>query len=256
MEYKALSSEYKLIEDRTVTGLAAVFGNVDSGGDRILPGAFRKTLKEGARRIRHLWMHNPYEPPTAALKELREVGADELPDETQKAYPEATGGLLVVREYLDTPRGNEILAGIKAGAINEMSFGYDAIKADFDDEPGQKVRNLRELRLWDTSDVTWGMNAATVAAKLLYFGQVEKEITSDQLSELADLSRALLLPGALKTGRVLSSRNLERLKGALATLQEILLAAEPPVEDEDPKDLALTVAMRLQLAERELYLYQ
>lgn len=252
MEYKATPIEYKDIEGRTVTGLAAVFGNVDSGGDRIQPGAFKKTLKEGARRVRHLWMHNPFEPPTAKIKDLREVGADELPEQVKSEYPEASGGLLVVREYVETPRGDEILAGIKAGTIDEMSFGFDTIKADFDDgDKGQKVRNLRELRLWDTSDVTWGMNAATVAAKLADLGRIETEVTPDQLDELAALSRALLLPGALKQGRVLSSRNLGRLKDALQVLNEILLAAEPPAEDEDPKHLALTVMQRLEIAKRE-----
>jgi hypothetical protein len=80
---------------------------------------------------------------------------------------------LVKRRYLETERGNEILAGLKADppAITEMSFGYDAVKYDFEEiKPGEEdsypvmIRNLREVRLWDTSDVNWGMNEATVAS--------------------------------------------------------------------------------------------
>lgn len=79
MEYKALPTFVKAVEDRTVTGIASVFGNVDSYGDIVQRGAFKKTVQENARRIRHLWMHDPYQPPTAVVRSLREVGTDELP---------------------------------------------------------------------------------------------------------------------------------------------------------------------------------
>jgi HK97 family phage prohead protease len=245
MEYKAIQLETKEIAEdgRTVTGFAAVIGNIDSGGDRIHKGAFAKTLQENGPRIRHLWQHDMGQPPVAAIKELREVGRGELPD-GMKADASIKGGLLVTRQYLDTPRGNEVLEGIKAGAINEMSFAYDPLKFDFEEvaDDGEKmmVRNLREVRLYEVSDVLWGMNAATVASKGLDF-------------KLAQLDEILT---SLKAGRVLSARNLSRLKDALTVLNDILLAAEPP-EDEAEKarrHMALTEQMRIRLAiaEREL----
>lgn len=254
MEYKAIQLEMKEIADdgRTVTGIAAVFGNIDSGYDRIFKGAFKKTLKENTGRVKHLWMHDPFQPPTAVVKELKEVGAAELPATVRERYPEATGGLLVVRKYLDTPRGNEILSGIRDGALSEMSFAYDPLKYDFEpDKDGlTTVRNLRELRLWETSDVVWGMNDATVASKSFDF-------RLDQLERLAADLRDTAGPDG-KAGRVLSARNLTRLKEALAVLSDILLAAEPPDEDDDDgksrRVLALTeqIRMRLAIAEREL----
>jgi len=165
MEYKSIISQTKEIEGRSVSGFAAIFGNIDLGDDRILNGAFKKTIKEGMDHIRHLWMHDSSAPPVAVIKELKEVSQSKLPDIIKEKYPEATGGLLVDREYLDTPRGEEILQGITTGAIKEMSFGYAPIKFDFEEIKGKLVRNLREVRLWDTSDVNWGMNPATVAAK-------------------------------------------------------------------------------------------
>jgi len=168
MEYKSFISDFKEIDGRAVTGLAAIFGNIDLGSDRIIKGAFKKTIKEGMKHIRHLWQHSFRDPPVAAIKELKEVSRRELPAGIQDEYPEATGGLQVTREYLDTIRGNEVLQGIIAGAIKEMSFGFDPIKFDFDEEkkaPPQLVRNLREIRLWDISDVNWGANPATVAVK-------------------------------------------------------------------------------------------
>lgn len=250
MEYKAIQLETKEIgeDGRTVIGVAAVFGNIDSGMDRIFKGAFKKTLKENSGRFRHLWQHDMSQPPIATVKEMKEIGREELPADVQKAYPEATGGLLVARKYLDTPRGNEILAGIKDGAISEMSFAYDPLKYDFEEvkEADQEwpvmIRNLREVRLWETSDVVWGMNAATVASK-------SEDFKLAQLNEIA---------AALKAGRVLSAANLGKLKDALAVLNDILLAAEPQ-EDEDAKRriaLALTeqIRIRMAIAEREVYL--
>lgn len=173
METKSLPSKVMTIEDRDVTGISAVMGVVDAGNDVLFKGAFTKTISERLERIRHLWMHDAHMPPTATILELREVGRMELPLDMKDKWPQAKGGLLVKRRYLETERGNEILAGLKADppAITEMSFGYDAVKYDFEEiKPGDEdsypimIRNLREVRLWDTSDVNWGMNEATVAS--------------------------------------------------------------------------------------------
>ncbi len=256
MEYKAIQLDVKEIgeDGRTVTGLAAVFGNIDAGYDRLHKGAFKKTLNENGGRVKHLWQHDMGAPPIAVVKELAEVGRDELPADVRKQFPDATGGLRVVRKYLDTPRGNEILAGITGGAITEMSFAYDPLKYDFEelkadgDLPGTVVRNLREVRLWETSDVVWGMNAATVASKSVDYRIEQLDRLVAELRDTADPEG--------KAGRVLSARNLSRLRDALTVLSEILAAAEPQ-EDDDAKArhaLALTEAIRARIAvaEREL----
>jgi HK97 family phage prohead protease len=252
MEYKAIQLEVKDIgeDGRTVTGFAAVFGNIDSGYDRLFKGAFKKTLKENGKRVKHLWQHDMSAPPIAAVKELREVGREELPADVQKAYPDATGGLLVARKYLDTPRGNEILTGIESGAVTEMSFAYDPLKYDFeelkesDDVRPLVIRNLREVRLYETSDVVWGMNAATVASKTAEYRLTQLEAAAAEMDAEA------------KAGRVLSAANLQRLKDALDVLTRILMTAEPQ-EDDDAKAsrlLALTeqINLRLAIAERQL----
>src|SRR5688500_16147771 len=78
--------------------ICAVFGNVDSWGDRIIPGAFAKTIQEGRSRVKHLWNHDFSNPPIASITELKEVGRDELPQAVLDYAPEATGGLMVGRE--------------------------------------------------------------------------------------------------------------------------------------------------------------
>ncbi len=106
------------------------------------------------------------------------------------------------------------------------------------------IRNLREVRLWDVSPVLWGMNNLTTNIKAL---------SDPRLASLATTVNMLLAPGALKEGRALSRRNLERVQSALATLQEVLSAAEPPTEDDDGKALTVRgLLSRLAIAEREL----
>lgn len=167
MENKAFASKVLEVNGREIMGISAVAGVMDAGYDVIFKGAFVKTIEERAERVKHLWQHDFTQPPTATITELREVSRADLPDDLKTSYPDAKGGLLVKRFYLESPRGEEILAGLKSAppAITEMSIGYDPIRFDYeeDEKQGILIRNLREIRLWDTSDVNWGMNAATVA---------------------------------------------------------------------------------------------
>lgn len=169
-ELKVAPHYIKSIDGRTVTGIASVFGNLDSYNDRIWPGAFTKTISERGSKVYHLWQHSMDQPAIAIIRSLREVGRTELPQAVLDAAPDATGGLEVTREYLDTPRANEVLLGLQAGITYEMSFAFDPIRYDFEEDENNSywgaIRNLREVRLYETSDVLWGANAATVASKM------------------------------------------------------------------------------------------
>lgn len=250
-EWKAVPTYTQSIEDRTVTGFASVFGNPDDGDDIVHKGAFTKTIQESAKRVRHLWQHQIHEPPTALVKELREVGRDALPADLLRDYPEATGGLIVTREYLTTPRGEESLSGIKAGAIAEMSFGYETLVKDFTKRGSKTFRNLRELRLYETSDVNWGMNPATRAAK----SEDELDLWAAYvLEQIAGCKGGLLPVFQNKEGRVISTRNLNKLKSAIDALQQVLASAEPPAPEKAfaPTDSVKAILMRLEIANREL----
>lgn len=148
--------------EREVIALNALFGNVDDGADILWPGAFAKTLMERFHRVRVLWQHNHTLPPIGVPRWAREITREDLPEKVRADHPDASGGLLTKIEYLDTERGNEVLTGIRAGAINENSFGYDPIVFDFEEKGGRQIRNLREVRLWDLSPVNWGMNEGAV----------------------------------------------------------------------------------------------
>jgi HK97 family phage prohead protease len=176
MELKSIPNAVKAVEGRTVTGIASVFGNVDEQLDRIWPGAYQKTITERRSKFRHLWNHDFFMPPTASIDDIREVGRDDLPESVLSVAPEAMGGLQVTRTYLDTPRGNEVLAGIKAGAISEMSIGLDPVRFDFSEVEGKRIRELREIRLWETTDTLWGANEATAASKSVALDLLLKQL--------------------------------------------------------------------------------
>lgn len=271
-ELKIGSFATKQIEGDSVVGIAAVMGNLDSYDDRLWLGSFTKTLRERAGKIYHLWQHDFGCPPIAVIEELREVPREELPPSVIEAAPEATGGLLVKRRYFDTPRAKEVLANIVAGSPLQMSFAYDAIKYDFEEKPGAKyewerIRNLREVRLYETSDVLWGANDATVASKGAYPIEVlvkqligrelpldvvieqigSRELPLDVLvknlgGRVLDLSTlASHLHGLAKAGRRNASDDLERINqiGTLAVelgATSVVLAepeAEPEPTNED-----------------------
>lgn len=256
MEQKLLPQFTKSISDRSVVGIFAVHGNIDEGRDRSWPGSFANVTVKGRNRARFLWMHNSYEPPIAVIDFIKELARDELPTSVLGFAPDATGGVEVQRTYLDTPRGNEILAGIKAGAIEEMSYAYDVTRSDFEEIDGLQVRNIREIKLYDVSDVTWGMNPATVAVKsrvisgfpLVDHFQAVLDAAKELEARCGDIiaTRITQRDHQTRSGRVFSAANvssLTEIKEALAALHMqldgLLKQAEPQTTTDDAKALFL-----------------
>lgn len=242
-------------DERVKRQVFAVFGNIDSANDRIHMGATKKTVQEQMRRLRVLWQHDFDAPPVGVPLSVSEVQIAELPGEAMSFYreqfPEATGVLMADVKYLDTPRGNEVLEGINAGAIAENSIGFNVIadKTRFSNDNGRRVREIFEIRLWDLSPVNWGANDATLNIKRI--GGVRYSE-----SELVDRALAIeTLAAEMKAGRVLSSSNLARLQAAIDSLQEILASAEP-LETDSKSEPALTASVlrRLKMAEVEIAL--
>jgi len=238
-EYKSVPHFTKSIDGRTVTGIFAVHGNVDEGRDRSHPGAFADTAIKGRDRVRFLWQHGSFDPPVAVVNGIRELTAAELPDSVKSYAPDATGGAEVTRTYLDTPRGSEVLAGLQAGAIEEMSYAYDIVEWKItqpEDETQPPIRELYKLRLWDISDVNWGMNPATSAIKGLPL-HIEHDTVLATVQSYIDRLEGLAALRA-KEGRVLSGDNrkrveacLEALEAATSALKDLLAASEPKTHD-------------------------
>lgn len=127
-----------------VTGYFSIFGNKDSDGDIVLPGAYRKTLKENGPnsekpRILHLYMHDPYKP-LAKPHVLKE-------DKT---------GLYFESKISDTALGKDVLQLYLDKVLTEHSIGYQIVKREVDEK--EETQRLVELKLWEGSTVSWGAN--------------------------------------------------------------------------------------------------
>lgn len=169
MLYKRLPQFTKEISGNVVTGIAAVHGNIDSWGDRSLNGSFSNWINgSGRKRAKFLWNHDSFTPPTASIKNVREVDRGELPTKVTEYAPDATGGVEVTREYYPKDVSDLaawILHGIQAGDIDEMSYAYDIKDSDMVTENEERIHQLKILEIFDFSDVQWGMNPATAGVK-------------------------------------------------------------------------------------------
>lgn len=261
MEFKTLPAFTKQVDGRTVTGIFAVHGNIDSGLDMSLPGSFAKRLMDASRkRVRFLWNHNSMNPPIATIKSVREVGREELPAKVLQYAPKATGGVEVTREYYSgIPLADWVLAGIQAGDIDEMSYAYEIHEDEMQDIDGKRIRILKDVELFDISDVNWGMNPATAGVKgFMNFGELVSGLPFLEYSETVVSVVEEFMKRAqdraefrAKEGRVLSTANQERLGRLLAALQEVtgdlsgLLESVLP-QEEDGKNRTAALAAWLE----------
>lgn len=241
MDYKTLPYFVKELDakTRTVTGIFAVHGNVDSGGDMSVNGSFEKWLKEGRSRVRFLWNHNSMNPPIASVKEVREVGRDELPAKVLDWAPDASGGVLVKREYYEgIPLSEWVFKSIQNGDITEMSYAYDVHEYTIKerDEGQRPIRILNEVELYDISDVNWGMNPATAGVK----GLPVTGTTFVQHSALVESAIEEFL-GRVKDrknfraeeGRTLSDATRGQLQKMVSEIEAILRETEPRASQAD-----------------------
>lgn len=138
MQRSAFTWEVKGIDETGyIEGIAAGYGNVDFGGDRILPGAFTKSL-EGRSGVPMLLFHDQHRP----------VGK-------WGEFAETDDGLLAKGKITTKTRdGGEAYELAKDGALAGLSIGYDVGQKRM----AGKVRELVELTLHEVSLVSIGMN--------------------------------------------------------------------------------------------------
>jgi HK97 family phage prohead protease len=136
-------------EAGTIEGYASLFGVADTGGDIVMAGAFARSLaRRGAAGVKMLWQHKAAEPIgvwTALMEDARGLKA-------------------VGRLDLDVARAREALSLMKTGAIDGLSIGFRAQRADRDRKSG--LRRLHEIDLWEISIVTFPMLPAARVDKI------------------------------------------------------------------------------------------
>ena len=127
-------------DDGEFEGYASLFNREDLGHDVIAPGAFRDSLAgRDVNAIKMLFQHNASEP----------IGVWEVIREDAKG--------LYVKGRLMTAvaKAREVLALMRAGALDGLSIGFKAVKARRDARSG--VRRIEKVDLWEISVVTFPM---------------------------------------------------------------------------------------------------
>ncbi len=70
-------------------------------------------------------------------------------------------GLQFKARVSQTVLGDEALTLMHDGVVSQMSFGYDAVLWDLVEEDGKKICNLKEIKLYEISPITFPMNEET-----------------------------------------------------------------------------------------------
>ncbi len=240
MLYKTLPYFVKELDakTRTVTGIFAVHGNVDSGGDMSVNGSFEKRLNDGRSRVRFLWNHNSMNPPIASVKNVREVGREELPEKVLAWAPDASGGVEVTRKYYsDVPLADWVFKAIEEGDVSEMSYAYDIHEFTIKKlDDGKEIRILQDVELYDISDVNWGMNPATAGVKgLPVTGTTFAQHSALVAATIEEFTARVMNRKSFREheGRTLSEPTRERLAKMATEIEAVLRETEPKADEKD-----------------------
>jgi HK97 family phage prohead protease len=222
IEFKTYAMEVKDVDTKSgiVCGYFAGFDNIDNGYDMIVRGAFKKTIAErgpnGSKQIKHLLQHDSWSPPIGFIQVLKE---DDI-------------GLYFESKMSAIPKAQDVLTQYAEGIYNEHSIGYRVMKEEtVEDENGNFVCwKLTEVKLWEGSTVTWGMNDQTP------FVGFKSEKKTERIAELSKRMQKCI--AALKIGN-LSDDTYEQLEIELLKLDEayksLIITDEPERATRQPK---------------------
>ena len=171
LEYKNFTAEIKDIDAKsmTVTGYWSKFGNVDYDDDIIASGAATKTIAErgpmGSNEIFFLNQHNWSQP----------HGKPMVLEAQEK-------GIYFESKIAPTSYGKDALVLYAEGIVVQHSIGFSTVKADYDQKTG--VRTIKEIKLYEGSNVTLGANPETpfTGFKSLTMAEI-----NDQISKMIKL---------------------------------------------------------------------
>jgi len=132
-------------DDGTFDGYGSVFGNVDSYGEIVAPGAFAdslKLIKASGDPLPALWQHNSNQP----------IGGYDVLEEDERGLKVA--GWLLTKEI---PLAAQAHALMKRRVVKGLSIGYYVDSSTMDEKTG--IRTLNKLDLREISIVTFPANA-------------------------------------------------------------------------------------------------
>jgi len=145
--YKNQSLEVKDVDTKQgiVSGYFSAFGMVDSDGDIMMQGAFKRSIQdwgpEAKGRIKHLLNHDPSKP-LGKIIELKEDGY----------------GLFYRSQVGKHQLGQDFVKMVESGLISEHSIGFRTLR----EQKNDSANEIHEVMLFEGSSLTaWGANEHT-----------------------------------------------------------------------------------------------
>lgn len=127
----------------------STYNNVDDGGDRMIHGAFKRSIEErGLPPV--LYSHQWGIPPIGQAQD-----AEEKRGKFEVLYQ------LFVRDGENHYFAGMTQAALAGGALKEGSIGYEAVKTKDVEEDGEKIRELHDVDLFEVSPTLVGLNRGT-----------------------------------------------------------------------------------------------
>ncbi len=172
----------------------SVFGNKDSYGDVVMPGAFTESIAEwkaSGNPLPVIWSHMYSDPDY-------HIGV------TLEASEDAKGLLIHGKLDLDADatKARQVYRLLKARRVTQFSFSYDILDyAQASNEEFGDFWELRKLKLYETGPTLIGAN---------------------QLTDLLGVKSIRDLAVDIKAGRVLSAKNEEQLRSAADAIKSVL----------------------------------
>ncbi|MFD5676119.1 HK97 family phage prohead protease [Streptomyces sp. NPDC127040] len=227
MRIKA-AGENEGTDDGVFEAIVAAY-NVDSVGDKIMPGAFGETLdewKSSGNPIPVLWSHMSHDP-DYHIGEVLE--AEERPE-----------GLWVkARIDLDSPKAAQVYKLLKGRRVTQFSFAYDVLdggpsKTKADDGESDSFE-LRRLKLYEVGPTLIGANQATelLDVKSADGATMRVAVEGASAAQTEELRQALTGAMAAKAGRTLSQKNEQRVRDIAKLAKELLDSLSSSTDDDE-----------------------
>jgi len=199
-------------QEGTFRGVASMFGNVAHG---IMPtkfskGSFKETLADKST-IKLLWQHEAHEP----------IG--------KLSATETDLGLEVQAAVAPTTRGKDAMILLRSGVVDEMSIGFTPQKWEMHGKGAEQVRHVTQAKLHEISLVTFAADSKAKVRTVHALAAAGEISTAVQAALASDPRFEQLLEAIgfeLHGGKVLSGKNIARLKDAVKFLLDMHVEAD------------------------------
>ncbi len=240
---KVVSAESGIVET-----IISVTGMVDNVKDRIMPGAYAKTLAK--RKPKGVWSHD-WDTPVSKTLSVKELlpGDPELPGRMPNGdpWPQGAGALKVKTQFnLDTQRGREAYSDVTFfGDEQEWSIGYNVPVGGAQVDTKSGVREIGTLELYEYSPVLFGamplarttsVKEAQLALKALKGGAASwlNEVDDGVVAGVAEYAAPSTNDEEGSETLEMSGDDMMLVKTAIQTLSDLLEAVETETKGKFP----------------------